>query len=99
MTVVCPPNIIDFPDYTGEELLEISDITSKSKGYVIDSSVREQLLSYYNMVQCTNAREAGNGRLVRNKIEQAILNQSRRLVAEPDADMTLLTDKDFELGE
>ncbi len=91
------PNIIDFPDYTGEELLAIAHITAKSKGYVIDTEAEKPLLDFFNATQLNNAREAGNGRLVRNKIEEAILNQSRRLVAEPDADMSILKVGDFEL--
>ena len=90
------PNIIDFPDYTGEELLAIADITAKSKGYTIDEGARKPLLDFFNATQLNNAREAGNGRLVRNKIEEAILNQSRRLVAEPTADMSLLIEGDFD---
>ena len=91
------PNIIDFPDYTGEELLKIADITASSKGYVIDESAKDSLLTYFNFVQATRAMDAGNGRLVRNKIEEAILNQSRRLVAEPEEDMSLLKIADFDL--
>ena len=93
------PNIIDFPDYTGEELLSIAEITAKSKGYVIAEEAKEPLLNYFNYVQATRARDAGNGRLVRNKIEEAILNQSRRLVVQKDADMSLLVLMDFELEE
>lgn len=93
------PNIINFPDYTGEELMAIADITAKSKGYVIDDGVRPALLAYFNAVQLKRARDAGNGRLVRNKIEDAILNQSRRLVADKDAEMSTLTSMDFELDD
>lgn len=93
------PNIIDFPDYTGEELLAIAHITAKSKGYSIAGDAEKPLLDFFNATQLNDAREAGNGRLVRNKIEEAILNQSRRLVAEPDADMSLLMPGDFELGK
>lgn len=93
------PNIIDFPDYTAEELLAIGNLTAKSKGYVIDESAKQPLLDYFAHVQATRAKDAGNGRLVRNKLEAAILNQSRRLVAEPDADMTLLLEQDFDLND
>ena len=93
------PNIIDFPDYTGEELLEIAKITAKSKGYSIDSEAETPLREFFDEVQATNAMEAGNGRLVRNKIEEAILNQSRRLVVDKNADMSRLVLMDFELGE
>ncbi len=90
------PNIIDFPDYTADELAAIAKITAKSKGYEIDEAVIAPMKEYFAEVQATNAREAGNGRLVRNKVEEAILNQSKRLVAEPDADISLLTEADFE---
>lgn len=93
------PNIIDFPDYTGEELLKIAEITAKSKGYVLDGGLKTPLLTYFNTVQAIKAQTAGNGRLVRNKIEEAILNQSKRLVAEPEADLSLLTARDFVLDD
>jgi len=90
------PNIINFPDYTGEELVEIAKLTSKSKGYSIDEEALAPMKEFFDYVQATDPMEAGNGRLVRNKIEEAILNQSRRLVAETEADMSLLTAADFD---
>ena len=93
------PNIINFPDYTGEELVAIARITASSKGYEIDKEAEEPMLEFFNEVQATNPREAGNGRLVRNKVEEAILNQSKRLVAEPKADMSVLTKLDFDFSE
>ena len=93
------PNVVNFPDYTGQELLDISVIIAKSKGYVIDEGAKTNLLTYYNAVQAVRARDAGNGRLVRNKVEEAILNQSKRLVKEPDADMSVLVSEDFDLSD
>ncbi len=93
------PNIIDFPDYTADELAAIAKITAKSKGYEIEEGVMEPMKAFFVHVQATNAREAGNGRLVRNKVEEAILNQSKRMVAEPDANISLLTEADFEFEE
>ena len=92
------PNIIDFPDYTGDELTAIAKITAKSKGYRIAEDAIEPMREFFERVQATNAREAGNGRLVRNKVEEAILNQSKRLVAEPDADISLLEPLDFDFN-
>ncbi len=91
------PNIINFPDYTGGELLSITKIIVKSKGYVLAEEAESALLDYYNKIQATCPDTAGNGRLVRNKVEEAILNQSRRLVAEPDADLSILQLNDFNL--
>lgn len=93
------PNIIDFPNYTGEELLEIAKITAKSKGYQIDEGALAPLLKYFETVQMIRPDTAGNGRLVRNKIEDAILNQSRRVVAEPEADLSMLESRDFDLSD
>ena len=42
---------------------------------------------------------AGNGRLARNTLEKAIFHQSRRLVAEPAAELDLLLPSDLELKE
>ena len=93
------PNVINFPDYTGEELLKISKSIASSKGYTIDAEADEPLTKFFDGIQAVRAADAGNGRLARNMVEQAILNQSRRLVAEPEADLSTLLLKDFEIEE
>ena len=93
------PNVINFPDYTGEELLQIARSIAKSKGYTIDEGADAALTMYFNGVQMTRAADAGNGRLARNMVEEAILNQSKRLVAEPDAEMSTLMLSDFDMTE
>ncbi len=93
------PNVINFPDYSGEELLLIAKSIAKSKGYVIDEGADAALTIYFNGVQMTRAADAGNGRLARNMVEEAILNQSKRLVAEPDAEMSTLMLQDFDMEE
>ncbi len=91
------PNTIEFKDYTGEELYAIAKIQAKSKGYVIAEGAEEELTDYFDEVQSINAAEAGNGRLARNVIEDAILRQSRRLVHHPDEKMDELKLEDFDL--
>lgn len=93
------PNIVNFPDYTGAELLAIAKIQAKSMGYKIDEGAETPLLAYFNAVQALRARDAGNGRLVRNKVEEAVLNQSKRLVKEPESDLSTLTSEDFDLSD
>lgn len=93
------PNVINFPDYSGEELLEIAKITAKSKGYTIDEGAETPLLAYLNAVQAVRAKDAGNGRLVRNKVEEAVLNQSKRLAKDPSAELSVLTSEDFDLSD
>lgn len=92
------PNLINYPDYTGEELRKIACIQAKSKGYEIEETSYEKLEAYFNEVQSINPQEAGNGRLARNLVEEAILNQSGRVVNETDASsMSLLKLEDFDL--
>ncbi|MBR2484104.1 MAG: stage V sporulation protein K, partial [Oscillospiraceae bacterium] len=93
------PNLIHFPDYSGEELLKITKSIAKSKGYTIDEGCDSALLAYFNAVQALRPDTAGNGRLARNKVEEAILNQSRRLAVEPNGDLSALLSGDFELND
>ena len=91
------PNTIFFPDYTGEELRKIAVIQAKSKGYVIAENALPALEEYFTKVQATNAAEAGNGRLARNVVEDAILKQSGRVVNDSDAKIDELILEDFDL--
>ena len=93
------PNKIEFPDYTAEELLQITHVQARNKGYRLAESCTQPLLGYYARWQAADARTAGNGRLARNTLEKAIFHQSRRLVAEPAAELDLLLPSDLELKE
>ena len=93
------PNKIEFPDYTAEELLQITHVQAKNKGYRLAESCTQPLLGYYARWQAADARTAGNGRLARNTLEKAIFHQSRRLVAEPAAALDLILPSDLELKE
>ena len=93
------PNRIEFPDYTAEELLQITRVLAKNKGYTLAEACTEPLLGYYARWQAADARTAGNGRLARNTLEKAIFHQSRRLVAEPAAALDLILPSDLELKE
>ena len=93
------PNRIEFPDYTAAELLQITHVQAKNKGYTLAEACTEPLLGYYARWQAADARTAGNGRLARNTLEKAIFHQSRRLVAEPAAARDLILPSDLELKE
>lgn len=91
------PNLIDFPDYTGEELQKIAVLQAKGKGYVISEEAYLPLQEYFTKVQEVRAAEAGNGRLARNIVEEAILKQSNRLVENPSQKLDELRLEDFDL--
>lgn len=91
------PNRIEFPDYTADELLDITNLLARGKGYRLAESCTGPLRGYYERRQAEDARTAGNGRLARNTLEKAIFNQSRRLVAEPAAELDVILPSDLEL--
>ena len=93
------PNKIEFPDYTADELLDITTVLAKGKGYRLAESCTFPLLGYYKRRQALDSRTAGNGRLARNTLDKAIFNQSRRLVAEPAAELDLILPGDLEFEE
>ncbi|MBQ6493093.1 MAG: AAA family ATPase [Erysipelotrichaceae bacterium] len=91
-------NIIEFSDYTGEELMLIAKSIAKGKDYVIADDALRPLQDYFTLIQAQNDPNSGNGRLARNLVEDAILNQSKRLLENPDAQMNVLERQDFRLG-
>ena len=93
------PNIIEFPDYSGDELAQIAEINAKSRGYRLSEEAKRALLDYFCVIQAMESRESGNGRLARNVIESAVLAQSRRVLEQPDAPLDLLEKCDFDLFE
>lgn len=96
------PNLIEFPDYTAEELLDITRSIVAGKGYRLDPACDAPLLGYYEAMQLTgDARVNGNGRMARNKVEAAELACARRNMraAEGERDLELLLPEDFGFEE
>ncbi len=94
------PNLIEFPDYTAEELVEITESIVEGKGYRLDPACRMPLLNYYREKQLTgDSRVNGNGRMARNKVEAAVIACSRRNMRaeEAERDLELLLPEDFEV--
>jgi len=90
------PYIIDFEDYTTDEMVQIAHITAKFKGYVISKNCTDGLIRLFEKSQIKGRNDGGNGRLVRNIIEAAILEQSQRITKDtPKDDMNFLLSADF----
>lgn len=93
---------VDFPDYNAEELCGILKLMSKDKGYTLDESAEEKCRAIFE-IACKNA-EFGNGRFVRNVLEQAIIKQSLRIVDEYQNEnvdkkiISILSASDFEIN-
>lgn len=71
---------LNFPDYTSDELADILKLMSEKREYHID----EDAISYCREIFEKAVREEnyGNGRFVRNLLEQAIIRQSSRVMEE-----------------
>ncbi|MEO3945795.1 AAA family ATPase [Gorillibacterium sp. CAU 1737] len=96
------PNVIEFPDYNGHELLKITEILAKQKGFSLNPAVGPRLADWFEHTQVAGKRDNGNGRLARNVLEKAIRNQSVRIVEQAvknEEQMTTLLCEDFELEE
>ena len=99
----------EFPDYTGEELMEIFRRFAENNGYTLAEDAEKMLKEKLNEMYENRSRHFGNGRTVRNIFEKAIHRQADRLSTEGEApktekpldgvtdqDLTLLTAEDLE---
>ena len=92
---------IHFPDYTGEEMMDIFRIRCKSNGYETEAEAEELLLAVFNDMYDTRDENFGNGRTVRNIFEKIINCQATRLAADmdiTDEELRLLTVADVKEG-
>lgn len=93
------PNIINFEDYNTEEMYKIAIVTARTKGYRIAEDCKEPLLKLFDKKQIKGKNDSGNGRLVRNIIEDAILKQSKRIISDNTMKLDLLIYDDFDFEE
>lgn len=93
------PNIIHFDDYSADELLRIAISIAHKQDYRIDELAYPSLLAYFSKVQANKDVPSGNGRLARNLVEKAILQQAKRLAYDNSNEIDLLIEKDFALEE
>ena len=89
------PNTIEFPDYSPQEMLSIAKSIASSRGYTIAGSCEEPLLRQFERSQVKGRNDSGNGRLVRNVVETAIVRQSQRILDQSGADIDELVPEDF----
>ena len=92
---------IHFPDYTGEEMMDIFRIRCKSNGYETEAEAEKLLLAVFNDMYDTRDENFGNGRTVRNIFEKIINCQATRLATDmdiTDEELRLLTVTDVKEG-
>jgi len=93
---------IDFPDYNENELLSIFRLMLEKRGFNVSVEVEEKCKEIF--AKASKQEEFGNGRFVRNLLEQAILKQSARLINTFDKakigreDVLMLLPEDFDVN-
>ncbi|MCQ2522208.1 MAG: AAA family ATPase [Lachnospiraceae bacterium] len=73
------PYWIDFPDYTVDELVDILKLMLKDRGF--EATPEGLKAAYYDFDKAIVLENFGNGRYVRNYLEDTIKKQSTRLYA------------------
>ena len=68
---------IGFPDYDAGELMQILQLMAGQKGLLLEAGVEEKCMEVFK--RAAKQKDYGNGRFVRNLLEQAMLAQSSRL--------------------
>lgn len=91
---------VPFHDYSTEELCDIAQMMMDKKGLLFTADVRERLTAVFDLAR--QSPDFGNGRYVRNLLEQARMEQANRIVKmDPEAvtqtDLLVLQAEDFQL--
>lgn len=71
---------LDFPDYNADELNDILSLMVNKREYTIDNDALEACHDIF--ARAVYEENFGNGRYVRNLLEQTILRQSKRIIRE-----------------
>ncbi|GAA0866261.1 AAA family ATPase [Paraclostridium tenue] len=88
-------NIIHFHDYTPIQMYEIAVNIAKSKGYRIAKNVKHDLIDLFAKNQISGKNDLGNARFVRNIVENAILDASKKYLTDKSKQIDLLERDNF----
>ncbi len=88
-------NTIHFKDYNPVEMYEIAVNIAKSKGYRIAKNVKAGLIDLFTRNQITGKNDLGNARFVRNIVENAIIDASKKYLTNSDKEIDLLDRDNF----
>ncbi len=92
------PLKLDFPDYSPEELLDIFDGMIASRGFKITDEARIAAAEKLAFMKKTAVTSFGNGRMVRNLIDEIVRNQSSRVALLEDIkaeDVNVIVEEDI----
>jgi len=72
--------VIEFPDYTSEELYIIFKQLCKKEKYEISPNIKRQLIQHFDIVK--NNKNFSNARYVRSLFEKIKIEQANRIINE-----------------
>ena len=81
---------LEFEDYNADELCEIAKLMAKNNHFYLEDGAVDKMREHFATIK--DKSEFGNGRYVRNIIEQAQLSQSARIVK---SDYSKMTEKEL----
>lgn len=95
------PFVINFKDYTAEEMAQIANMEAEKRGFSIDQASQNRVIEIcQSAIKKTNM---GNGRFCRNLVEDAILSYASRVYDEENDEAICgkftLIGKDFRIPE
>lgn len=93
---------IEFEDYSLGQLMEILELQCRKSGYSMTDRAEEKARERLRYEKAVSGSNFGNGRVVRNIFEAAVLDQNDRISMIEnltDEEMMTLTEEDFEFPE
>lgn len=96
------PFQVHFRDYTVSELIQIGEIILKDKNYILTNDAKGMFVERIEIEHGLSSVESGNGRLVRNIVEEAIRSHSNRIATNNITDhseLVTLIGGDFKLNK
>ncbi|WP_144613354.1 AAA family ATPase [Bacillus cereus] len=73
------PLNVDFKDYSLQELVTIGESMIKGREFILTEEAREALVERVESEMQLSSAESGNGRMIRNIVEEGIRRQSARI--------------------
>lgn len=89
------PNVIHFQDYNPSEMYAIAKDIAKAKGYRISENVKNGLMDLFIRNQVVGKNDLGNARFVRNIVENAIIDASKKYLTSGKKEIDLLEKDNF----
>lgn len=96
------PYKIDFPDYSVDELTEIFKLMAQERGFEVTEGAVNRARHEFERVSCLD--NFGNGRFVRNLLDQSVQSQAVRLLSSsgsaeeiPKSTLFLITEDDVHI--